>query len=782
MRNKHLLNSILQNTSCPKGFWGRMILWGMNRFHASLARRGMKQVNWQPQWTVLDIGCGGGANLNRLLKQCPQGKVYGIDLSEESVVFASKYNVKELNKRCFIQQGSVCSLPYKDGTFDAVTAFETVYFWSPIEIALAEVVRVLRKGGCFLVGLEASSPELGKMWTERIKGMVVYTAGDLKDLLIEAGFSTIQVVHNKEEMYMKGIGMNAIKNITIGHTKRLCRPVGLTVLANLINIVPFCFSIEAVRIVFNTFDGSGRPLDTVRLWYIFGVMACYMIVMALAERASYRSNFRGAYEMSASGRLSLAEHLRKLSLGFLSQRDPGDLSSMLITDFSMAETGISHHLPQLMGAVVMPVLAFASLIWIDWRMAVAMFAALPLALFILWVSTSVQKKLSGSQVQAKINAGSRFEEYLQGIRVVKAYNLLGAHFDRLRDAFAELRRACIRQEAQLGPFVLLSIALVRAGLTLMVLCGTYLLLSGDLSLPIFILFLVVGSRVFDPLTSALTNFAEFRYFSIAGGRILTLMDEPEMRGELQSPVTGDIRFEHVSFAYRDKEVLHDVSITLSKNSLTALVGPSGSGKSTVMKLCARFYDPQKGRVFFGDLPMDKINPESLMSHISMVFQDVYLFQDTVRNNIRFGKAGATDDEIIVAAQKACCHDFIMQLPQGYDTMIGEGGCTLSGGEKQRISIARAVLKDAQVILLDEATASLDPENEVEMQKAIDTLIKGRTVITIAHKLKTIMNANRIIVLDDGQVKEQGTHDELIRVDGLYARLWKIQESTSGWNL
>ena len=329
--------------------------------------------------------------------------------------------------------------------------------------------------------------------------------------------------------------------------------------------------------------------------------------------------------------------------------------------------------------------------------------------------------------------------------------------------------------------MLLSIALVRAGLTLMVLCGTYLLLSGDLSLPIFILFLVVGSRVFDPLTSALTNFAEFRYFSIAGGRILTLMDEPEMRGELQSPVTGDIRFEHVSFAYRDKEVLHDVSITLSKNSLTALVGPSGSGKSTVMKLCARFYDPQKGRVFFGDLPMDKINPESLMSHISMVFQDVYLFQDTVRNNIRFGKAGATDDEIIVAAQKACCHDFIMQLPQGYDTMIGEGGCTLSGGEKQRISIARAVLKDAQVILLDEATASLDPENEVEMQKAIDTLIKGRTVITIAHKLKTIMNANRIIVLDDGQVKEQGTHDELIRVDGLYARLWKIQESTSGWN-
>ena len=342
-------------------------------------------------------------------------------------------------------------------------------------------------------------------------------------------------------------------------------------------------------------------------------MAIYMLVMALAERASYRANFRGAYEMSASGRLSLAEHLRKLSLGFLSRRDPGDLSSMLITDFMMAEMGISHHLPQLMGAVVMPVLAFASLIWIDWRMAVSMFAALPLALLVLWASTKAQRKLSGRQIQAKINAGNRLEEYLQGIRVMKAYNLLGDRFVRLRDAFAELRRACIRQEALLGPFVLLSITLVRAGLTMMVLCGTYLLLGGKLSILVFVLFLVVGSRVFDPLTSALTNFTEFRYFSIAGGRILTLMNEPEMKGERPSPAAGDIRFEHVSFAYQDKEVLHDVSVTLPKNSLTALVGPSGSGKSTMMKLCARFYDSQQGRIFFGGVPMDEINPESLMS-------------------------------------------------------------------------------------------------------------------------------------------------------------------------
>ena len=253
--------------------------------------------------------------------------------------------------------------------------------------------------------------------------------------------------------------MNAIKNITIGHTERLYKPVGYTMLANLVNIVPFCLSIEAIRIIFSAFDGSGQPLDTTRLWWIFGIMAVYMLVMALAERASYRANFRGAYEMSASGRLSLAEHLRKLSLGFLSKRDPGDLSSMLVTDFMMAETGISHHLPQLMGAIVMPVLAFASLVWIDWRMAVSMFAALPLALLVLWASTKAQRKLSGRQIQAKINAGNRLEEYLQGIRVMKAYNLIGDRFVRLRDAFAELRRACIRQEALLGPFVLLSITL-----------------------------------------------------------------------------------------------------------------------------------------------------------------------------------------------------------------------------------------------------------------------------------------------------------------------------------
>ncbi len=576
--------------------------------------------------------------------------------------------------------------------------------------------------------------------------------------------------------------MNAIQNITIGQTERLKRPVGYTALANLVNILPFCLSIEAIQTIFRAFDGSGTPLDTNRLWTLFGILVVYVFVMYWAERASYRANFRGAYEMSANGRIALAEHLRKLSLGFLSRRDPGDLSSMLITDFTMTETGISHHLPQLMGALVMPILAFLSLVWIDWRMAVAMFIALPLAMFVLWLSTKVQHRLSTKQIEAKINAGNRLEEYLQGIRVMKAYNLVGEHFIRLRDAFAELRRACIRQEALLGPFVLLSVTIVRAGLTLMILCGTYLLVGGTLSLMTFVMFLVVGARVFDPLTSALTNFAEFRYFSIAGGRILSLMDEPEMKGEAEAPDGGDITFRDVSFGYQDKKVLHHINLTLKKGTLTALVGPSGSGKSTLMKLCARFYDPDSGTITLGETDMKQVEPESLMRRISMVFQDVYLFQDTVRNNIRFGKADATDEEIIEAARRAQCHDFILRLPKGYDTMVGEGGCTLSGGEKQRLSIARAILKDAPIVLLDEATASLDPENEVEVQRAINRLIQGRTVVVIAHRLKTIRNADQIVVLKDGSIVEQGKHNELLYRNGLYASLWNIQEQSSGWQV
>lgn len=575
---------------------------------------------------------------------------------------------------------------------------------------------------------------------------------------------------------------DAIRNITIGRPWLLYKPVGYTMLANFINIIPFCLSIEVINTLFNAFDGTGTPLDIPRLWILIAILYVYLILMVWGEKKSYHANFREAYNMSAEGRIALAEHLRKLSLGSLYRKDPGELSSMLITDFAMAEQGMSHHLPQLLGALVMPLFAFLGLLFVDWRMSVAMFIALPVSFSVLLLTSNIQRKLGQTQLAAKIRAGSRMEEYLQGIRVIKAYNMTGKKFTRLREAFDQLKRANIKTEALIGPIIMLSVTLLRFGLTLMILCGTYLLTGGTLSVAVFVMFLIVGSRVFDPLTLALINLAEFRYYSIAGERIRAVLDEPEMPGTQDAPEQGDLCFRDVSFRYDEAEVLHKINVTMRKGSLTALVGPSGSGKSTLMKLCARFYDPSEGTILFGNRDIREVDPEKLMQRISMVFQDVYLFQDTIKNNIRFGKANATDAEIMAAAEKAQCHDFIMQLPMGYDTRVGEGGCTLSGGEKQRISIARAILKDAPVILLDEATASLDPENEVEIQDAINSLIQGRTVIVIAHKLRTISNADHIIVLDNGSVAEQGTHEQLLGNKGLYARLWEIQEKSYDWKV
>ncbi|WP_068793796.1 ABC transporter ATP-binding protein [Brevibacillus laterosporus] len=576
--------------------------------------------------------------------------------------------------------------------------------------------------------------------------------------------------------------MSMLHNITVGNPKMLIKPVVYTTLANLVGILPFILLVEVARLIFQPFTSSGVEMDFARLWWVCAGLGVSMVFLYLCELPAYRAQFRGAYNAAVDGRTRLAEHVRKLSLGFLNKRDPGDLANMMMGDISLVEHGISHVVPQMIGALIMPFLALIGLSILDWRMASAMFLVFPIAIALVLMTSKLQRKLGSQHMRAKIDAGNRLQEYLHGIRVIKAYNLTGEKFIRLENSCKELMKRSLLIEGLLGPIVLSAIACLRAGLTVMVIVGVHLLLGGSLDLMTFVTFLLVGTRIFEPLTVALINYAEFRYHEQAGERIVQLLHEPIMSGELLPPECHDIELNNVTFGYQDKAVLREVSLRMQAGSFTALVGPSGSGKSTVLRLIARFYDPDQGTVTLGGEDIRRMNPEELLRKVSMVFQDVYLFQDTIANNIRFGKSDASQHEIEEAARLACCHDFIAKLPQGYDTLVGEGGSTLSGGEKQRISIARAILKNAPIVLLDEATASLDPENEAEIQKAINQLVRGRTVIAIAHRLKTVKAASQIVVLENGQIKEQGKHDELLALGGLYARMWRLQQEARGWGV
>jgi len=565
-----------------------------------------------------------------------------------------------------------------------------------------------------------------------------------------------------------------LRSITADNPRSLVKPVLYTTMANLAGLIPFALLVEAARLIFNPFIYPDMPLDSARLWIVCGALAASLVLLFACEIPAYRAQYRDAYGAAADGRSRLAEHMRKLSLGYLNKRDPGDLANRMVGDFSMLEHGISHLVPQMIGAAVMPVVALVGLFFLDWRLALSLFATLPIAILLLLLTSGFQRKLGSKHIRAKMEASSRLQEYLNGIRVIKAYNLTGERFVRLERSFKELMRQSIRLEGTIGPIVLSAITCVRAGLTLMIMAGVYLLTGGNLDVITFAAFLIIGTRIFDPLTTALAGYAEFRYLEQAGERIVQLLREPVMQGERHPPEAHDIVLKQVTFGYHDQPILRDVSVSMPAGSFTALVGPSGSGKSTLLRLIARFYDPEQGKVTMGGEDVRAMDPEALLRKVSMVFQDVYLFQDTIAGNIRFGRSDATREEIEEAARLACCHDFILKLPNGYDTMVGEGGSTLSGGEKQRISIARAILKNAPIILLDEATASLDPENEAEIQKAIDRLVRGRTLIVVAHRLKTVQHADQIVVLDHGRIAELGGHDELLSLNGLYARLWQRQ--------
>ncbi len=575
--------------------------------------------------------------------------------------------------------------------------------------------------------------------------------------------------------------MNTLKKLTANHPGKLVKPILFTVFANLANMAPFGMLALVVSALYSFYAGVA-PLNMGQLWlYALGMVIC-MLAVWVFESLSYRYCYRGAYASSTDARAELAEHIRKLPLGTLLSRDPGAVASTMTSDFLLLEEAGSQLLPQIIAGSITPLLACIGLSFFDPRMSLAMFAGFPIALLIIWAVSGLERNLGQRHSEARVDMSGRVSESLFGMPVIKAYNLRGENFAKLDKSFRRFMKENIKLEGGLGPFFLVAIAFLKAGVSLITLAGVYLIRGGTLTVPVFAVFLLAGTRVFDPLAVAVIKFGQLKYNVMAGERVTALLDLPVMEGSGAAANSCDIRFEDVHFGYGDTAVLQGVSASFMPGTLTAIIGPSGGGKSTVLRMVARFYDPQKGRVLFGGRDMREMDPEKLLKNISVVFQDVYLFEDTIAANIGYGREGASREEIMEAAKLARCHDFIAALPDGFDTMVGEGGSTLSGGEKQRISIARAMLKNAPVILLDEATSSLDPENEAEVQKAIARLVQGRTVIMIAHRLKTVVRADNILVLDGGRIVEQGQHDALLVKQGLYSRLWSIQSETEGWRV
>lgn len=518
-------------------------------------------------------------------------------------------------------------------------------------------------------------------------------------------------------------------------------------------------------------------------FYIGGCVICVILIL-VTTWFQYNGTFFATYIESGVRRISIAEKLRKLPLSYFGKKDLADLTSTIMNDSAVLETAFSHFIPELVGSVASTTIVALGLFAFDVKMAFAALWVLPVSFAIVLSSSKLQQKLGRKQMDAKMACADGIQECIETVQDLKSNNAENEYLKGLFKKVDNVEKRMIVSEFGNAAFVVSASLVLKLGIASVALTGAYLLTRGELDVLTFFMFLLVASRLYDPLQGALQNLAAIISTKTNIARMKEILDHDVQTGSEQLTNKGyDIQFDHVKFAYDTSEtVLEDVSFTAKQGEVTALVGPSGGGKTTVSRLAARFWDASSGKITVGGMDVSKIDPEKLFSLYSIVFQDVTLFNNTIMENIRIGRKDATDEEVIAAAKLANCDEFAMKLPDKWNSMIGENGCELSGGERQRISIARAFLKNAPIILLDEATSSLDVENETLIQSALSRLIKDKTVMVIAHRMRTVAGADKIVVLSDGKVAETGTPDELMKKDGIFAHMSKLQTQGQTWSV
>ena len=552
--------------------------------------------------------------------------------------------------------------------------------------------------------------------------------------------------------------------------------VSVTV-SNLVLMVPIALLYYMVK------DYMEGNLAGKGFWYVAGIVVTFVLI-AVTTYIQYNATFLATYIESGVRRITLAEKLRKIPLSFFGKKDLSDLTSTIMADCAQMETASSHFVPELVGACISTTIVAIGLFFFDWRMAMAALWVLPISFIIVACSGRVQRSLNKKQMNLKMACADGIQEGLESARDLRAYNSQEEYMEGLDKKIKAVEKHAIVTELGTAVFVGSSQMILKLGIGTVALVGGILLAKGELDVITFFMFLMVVSRIYDPMQVSLQNLAAIIATGVQSSRLDEILSHEVQGGTRKMDNKGyDIEFSNVGFSYESGEtVLNDVSFVAKQGEVTALIGPSGGGKTTVSRLASRFWDVNQGTITVGGMDISKIDPETLMSLYSIVFQDVTLFNNTVMENIRIGKMDATDEEVIAAAKLAHCDEFAEKLADGWDTMIGENGSELSGGERQRISIARAFLKDAPIILLDEATASLDVDNETMIQESLSRLIKDKTVMIIAHRMRTVADADKIVVLKDGTVAENGSPEALEKQGGIYANMVKTQLLARDWKL